>query len=457
MASIRRLPGQASPLVRRAPPWGGIALGLLAVLTGLYAWGWWRAAQAVDAELARWSALVSVSRGPVVLGPTGRIGVRDVVVSAAGSSPDAPRVRIGNAILDTGAGPRMFSRLLSGATEPASGSFRMLLRRVVMEPGMDSGTGGLVDRWVLFPFDLAGCGEGPGASLAALPGMANASIDAELRVERRADTADVRLRATSHAIADLTVELRLDEIGRGSWSAALRGARLRGARLEVVDRGFAALRNRHCAALLGVPEPAAIDRHLAGVRDWFAAYHAEPAAPLLAVYRRLAERGGILEANFRPRRPLPLSTFSDMALRDFSVHFGGTARVEGMVPATLALTPTALPDREPVAVDAPLVALSAAAEIAGARPDAVPAQIQFRPGQVLDYEKLEVLRGATLAITSTLGVTRRGRLVHYTRVGIEVELDAADGGFRLSMPRDTIRQVVLVANPPLDAAPASRR
>jgi hypothetical protein len=52
-------------------------------------------------------------------------------------------------------------------------------------------------------------------------------------------------------------------------------------------------------------------------------------------------------------------------------------------------------------------------------------------------------------------MTRRGRLERYTRAGIEIQLDAADGGFRLTMPRDSVRSIVLVANPPLEpAAPA---
>jgi hypothetical protein len=459
MASIRRLPNQLPPKPRRAPPWGRIALGVLVVLAATYAWAWWQATAAVDAEIGRWSSVVNVERGAVVLGPTGRVGVRDLVIRGSGAPSDGARVRIGNAVVDPGAGFGLLRWLTTDSTGPASGSFRVLLRRVVMEPGAGGPEFGLVSRWVLFPFDLAGCGSGSAASITALPGIANAAIDIDLVMDRKGETADVRLRATSHAIADLAIELRIDEVGRGSWASALRGARLRGARLDIVDHGFAALRNRHCSAALGVGEDIAMERHLAGVREWFSARHAEPAVPLLAVYRRLAERGGVLEANFRPRRPLPLVELGDMPLRDFSTHFGGTARVEGLVPATLILTPLSLPDRaqpQPAAVDGPLVALSAAAEVAGAKPGAVPAQIQFRPGEVLQYESLEAIPGATLSITSTLGVTRRGRLVRYTRAGIELELDPGDGGFRLSMPRDTIRQIVLVANPPLDAAPAGR-
>lgn len=457
MASIRRIPGQSPPKPRTQIPWGRVALGLLAVVVALYAWAWWRAFGAVDSELARWSSLISVERGAVVLGPTGRIGIRDVVIRGAGAPADAPRVEIGSVAVASGGGLGAFGRLLAGTSPAAAGSARLSLRRVVAVPAASADPFGLVDRYAIFPFDFAGCGA---SSAAAFAGFGAAPLDGDLTVQRSGDGAEVRVRADSRGLAELNIELRLDELGGGGWATALRSARLRGARADVVDRGFAAARNQHCASTLGVRPNVALDRHIDGVREWFGGRHAEPAAPLLAVYRRLAEQGGTLEINLRPRRPLPLAGFGDLPLRDFSLHFGGTARVEGMVPATLALSPTAMPEREPSAVaavvDAPLVALSAAAEVAGAALNAVPAQIQFRPGQTLDYEKLESIPGAMLSITSTLGVTRRGRLVRYTRAGIEVELDAADGGFRLSMPRDTIRQIVLVANPPLDAAPAGR-
>lgn len=461
MASIRRLPGQVPPKPRRSLPWGRLALGMLVLLGTFYAAAWWRAAKLVDAEFERWSHLVTIERGTVELGPTGRIGVRGLVVRAAGSPPDAARVRVGRVVVDFGGGFGLFGRLLAGTVGPGSDSFRATFARLTMEPAAGAAPLGLIDRWVLFPFDLAGCGDGAPVSLDSLSGLSGTAIDGELVVDRKGDGAELRLQATSHAIADMSAEIRLDEIGAGNWANALRRARLRGARFGIVDHGFAALRNQHCASLLGRGPGAAVDRHVAAVREWFAKHHAEPAAPLLAVYRRLAERGGALEVNLRPRRPLPLAEFADLPLRDFSLHFGGTARVDGLVPATLALTPTALPEREPASVaavvDAPLVALSAAAEVAGAKPDAVPAQIQFRPGQTLDYENLEKIPGASLAVTSTLGVTRRGRLVRYTRAGIELELDAADGGFRLSMPRDTITRIVLIANPPLDAASPSGR
>jgi hypothetical protein len=438
---------------------GVIALVAAVFVGGVYAFAWWRASQAVDAELERWASLFAIERGPVVLGPTGRIGVRDLVLRAAGSAPDGASVRIGQAIFDGGGGFGTFGRLLAGASRPSSGSFRMILRDVSLRPAPNAAPLGLGDRFVLFPFDLAGCGAGDSLRITSIPGLSRGALDGELVVERKGEAAEVRLRGTSHGIADLALELRIDELGGGSWPSALRTARLRGARFDVVDHGFAQGRNRHCAAVLGVDEATAIDRHLDGVRAWFAARHAEPAAPLLAVYRRLAERGGTLEVNLRPRRPIRLVEFADMPLRDFSLHFGGTARVEGLVPATLALTPLAMPERErtqPAAIDAPLVALSAAAEVAGAKPgDPVPAAMRFAPGQRLAYEDLESLVGATLAVTSDLGMTRRGRLERYTRAGIEIQLDAADGGFRLTMPRDSVRSIVLVANPPLEpAAPA---
>lgn len=459
MASIRRIPGQVPRKPRQRLSWGQVALIVAALVGGLFGFAAWRAIKAVDAEIARWSHIVSIGRGSVVLGPTGRIGIDDLVLRAAGASGDVPRVTVESARITAGGTFAVFRALIFGAEAGNSVPLRIELTNVTPQPGPDPVAGGLLDRYVLFPFDLAGCGTGRAASIAALPGLADGRVDIDLYASRRGEEADIRLTATSHAIADLMLELRLDGVSAGAWAQGLRGARLRGARFDLLDHGFASARNRHCAVAQNIDEAAALERHIVGVREWFAARHVEPAPSLLGAYRRVAEQGGTLEVNLRPRRPLPLASFPEMSLRDFSVNFGGTARVEGLVPATLALTPLALPPGADVAaapVDAQLVQLSAAAEIAGASPSSVPGAIRFNPGQRLEFEDLERLVGATITVTSDLGVTRRGKLAHYTRAGIEVDLDANNGGFRMSMPRDSLRSIVLVSNPPLEAAPTAR-
>lgn len=459
MASLRRIPGQVARKPRPRLSWGQIALIVAALVGGLFGFAAWRAIKAVDAEIARWSNIVSIERGSVVLGPTGRIGIDDLVLRAAGASGDVPRVTVESARITAGGAFSVFRALITGAEPGNSVPLRIELTNVAPQPGTDPVAGGLFDRYVLFPFDFAGCGTGQVASIAALPGIAEGRVDIDVYATRKGEEADIRLSGTSHEIADLLLELRLDGVSAGGWAQGLRGARLRGARFDVLDHGFASARNRHCAVAQNIDEAAALERHIAGVREWFATRYVEPAPPLLGAYRRLAEQGGTLEVNLRPRRPLPLAAFANMPLRDFSVSFGGTARVEGMVPATLALTPLALPPGVAEAAapaDGQLVQLSAAAEVAGASPSAVPGAIRFNPGQRLEFEDLAGLVGATITVTSDLGVTRRGKLAHYTRAGIEVELDTNNGGFRMSMPRSSLRSIVLVSNPPLEAAPTAR-
>lgn len=459
MASIRRMPGSNPRRPRHQLTLGQGALVLLVIFGGLFGFAAWRATKAVDAEIARWAHVVAIERGSVVLGPTGRIGVRDLVIRAPGTVGDVPRVSIDQAQVSAGGLWTVFRSLIGGAEPGNSVPVKLRLTNVSLLPGADPAPGRLVDRFVLFPFDMVGCGTGRVASISDLPGIADGRIDIEINASRRGEEADVRFNATSHAIADALLELRLDSVASGTWAQGLRAARLRGARLDLVDHGFAPARNRHCAVAQNIEESAAVERHVAAVREWFAQRYVEPAAPLLGVYRRLAEKGGTLEVNMRPRRPLPLSDFAAMPLRDFSVNFGGTARVEGMVPATLSMSPLALPEGEganAVSGNTALVQLSAAAEMAGASPDAVPAAIRFVSGQALEFEDLNSLVGATISVTSTLGVTRRGVLARYTRAGIEVDLDRGDGGFRMSMPRDSIRSIVLIASPPLQAAPSTR-
>lgn len=459
MASIRRVPGANPRKPRHQLSPGQGALILLALLGGLFGFAAWRATKAVDAEISRWAHVVAIERGSVVLGPTGRIGVEDLVFRAPGAVGDVPRVSITHARISAGGPWTVFRSLIAGAVSGNSVPVKIELTGVSLLPGANPTPGRLVDRFVLFPFDMVGCGTGSVATIADVPGIAEGQLDIEINASRRGAEAEVRFNAASHAIADALLELRLDGVDAGTWAQGLRGARLRGARFDLVDHGFAPARNRHCAVAQNIEESAAVERHVAAVREWFAARYVEPAAPLLGVYRRLAEKGGTLEVNLRPRRPLPLSDFGAMPLRDFSANFGGTARVEGIVPATLSMSPLALPqgDGAPAAPGSTaLVQLSAAAEIAGANAASVPAAIRFVSGQALEFDDLASLVGATISVTSTLGVTRRGVLAHYTRAGIEVDLARGDGGFRMSMPRDSIRSIVLVANPPLETAPSIR-
>lgn len=454
MASIRRTTEKKS--ARRASPpasWARWVLAIVLLIAAAYGYAWWQANKLVDEIVASTAATLDIRHATVVLGPTGRIGVHQLTLRAAGAGEDGASLRIGQAVLEAGDPMWMWRRLFLGPAAPPD-RLRAHLHDYSLAPGVTRGD--LVDRYVLFPFDLAGCDLDWSPDTRVALGMESAISDADLRIERSGEEADVRLRMTSHGVADLNLDLKLDGLSSPLLAQALPAARLRGARLSMTDYGFAVARNRVCAEKLMTGEAEAIARHVAGVVAWFEARQAKPASPLVEVYRQLVSKGGQLELSLRPRQPVPLREFDAIPLRDFSTFFGGTARIEGLPPATLAIVslgPREMPPMDAPAANPSLVALSQAVEAAAPVPGTTPEALRFGIGQVLDFENLESLLGARIEIATDIGTTRVGTLTRYTRAGIDLTLDPAAGGFTLSVSRDSVRRIVLRSNPPLAPAP----
>ncbi|HET9032768.1 MAG TPA: hypothetical protein VFN25_07675 [Dokdonella sp.] len=65
----------------------------------------------------------------------------------------------------------------------------------------------------------------------------------------------------------------------------------------------------------------------------------------------------------------------------------------------------------------------------------------------VEYSALENKIGSRLVIQTTNDTTRSGTLQRYTTVGISVKLGADQGSIELSIPRDTIRKVMLEIAP----------
>lgn len=62
----------------------------------------------------------------------------------------------------------------------------------------------------------------------------------------------------------------------------------------------------------------------------------------------------------------------------------------------------------------------------------------------VDYAELEQHVGDELLIRTIHDTSRRGTLVRFTNVTLTVKLAAEQGGFELSVPRETIRELLLV-------------
>ena len=66
-------------------------------------------------------------------------------------------------------------------------------------------------------------------------------------------------------------------------------------------------------------------------------------------------------------------------------------------------------------------------------------------GEVVEYETLESRVGQEVVIETTLKTVRRGTLTKYTQPGLTLQLGPADGSIELSVPRETIKTITVLA------------
>lgn len=69
-----------------------------------------------------------------------------------------------------------------------------------------------------------------------------------------------------------------------------------------------------------------------------------------------------------------------------------------------------------------------------------PAPVTLRP---IEFESLETRLGDTLIVRTTNDTTRKGTLEHYSGVSIQLQLGPDSGSILLSIPRESIRQVLI--------------
>ena len=97
-----------------------------------------------------------------------------------------------------------------------------------------------------------------------------------------------------------------------------------------------------------------------------------------------------------------------------------------------------------IAIVTPVLAVQAAAATKAKLP-AAPAPAA---GEIVAYESLEQQVGAEIAIETTLNTIRRGTLVKYTNPTLTLQLGLEHGSINLSVPRETIRSIRLLAPSP---------
>ena len=101
---------------------------------------------------------------------------------------------------------------------------------------------------------------------------------------------------------------------------------------------------------------------------------------------------------------------------------------------------------------APVSAATSAHKKAAPAKAAAPAEPAKPLAHVVEYAELEHHVGDTIVVETTLDTVRRGKLVKYTNPGLTLQLGPENGSIELDIPRETVRNVSVVATEA--AAPA---
>jgi carbamoyl-phosphate synthase large subunit len=101
---------------------------------------------------------------------------------------------------------------------------------------------------------------------------------------------------------------------------------------------------------------------------------------------------------------------------------------------------------------APASAATSAHKKAAPAKAAAPAEPAKPLAHVVEYTELEHHVGDTIVVETTLDTVRRGKLVKYTNPGLTLQLGPENGSIELDIPRETVRNVSVVAAE--SAAPA---
>ncbi len=243
---------------------------------------------------------------------------------------------------------------------------------------------------------------------------------------------------------------------------ALIGATLGDASVVFRDEGFLAARNAYCAELLDIPVEQFLQAHLDGVQSLLLSQGLHAEDDLLHAWGQFTREGGEFRIETRPNATLGFQQFSMLSGESLMSALSPYVRVSGIDPVRLSLqrvNPSSLSEQK------------RAREIARAREeDGVPvaedvvekmiepvptpeemAAIDVAPdaqGRV-PFDALPAYEGRSVVVETTWNTQRRGVLKDATRARLVLALIPAQGGFDMSIPRETVREVRI-----LDAASA---
>lgn len=211
--------------------------------------------------------------------------------------------------------------------------------------------------------------------------------------------------------------------------------------MSMKDQGFIKVRNDFCASKAGVSADGFSDFHMRKLAERFAEDNGRVNPGTLARYREFARDGGELTLSSVNAKPMNLMQF--VALGRYQKMHAMTVAIRHDNGSATEFSLEAGPAIGQQVAGSPTIAAATPAPAATAA-----AQV---PEGVLQYAQLKSMVGAHVQFLTMNGTQRRGTLMSYSPYMSVLKLDPGEGGFTLSVPADSITQVISM---PLAASPA---
>ena len=437
--------------------WIGLPLALL------YGLLWWRISAGIDKQLKQVAGIVEVARDNSYFTFAGDIGISGIRMRPALGGDVLVRAR--RMEIHTPGLWWLVRSSLFGLPDELPNRIGFSVVNLEIE-GLPTGPqSGLIGAYTGLPMEAAGC-KVDAWDRSDLQSMGLEVGESVLTVQAEQSSPGVLaylMNLETPGVGSMEARMGLRVPGEGRLRPeALIGATLGDASVVFRDEGFLAARNAYCAELLDIPVEQFLQAHLDGVQSLLLSQGLHAEDDLLHAWGQFTREGGEFRIETRPSATLGFQQFSMLSGESLMSALSPYVRVSGIDPVRLSLqrvNPSSLSEQK------------RAREIARAREeDGVPvaedvgekmiepvptpeemAAIDVAPdaqGRV-PFDALPAYEGRSVVVETTWNTQRRGVLKDATRARLVLALIPAQGGFDMSIPRETVREVRI-----LDAASA---
>ncbi len=437
--------------------WIGLPLALL------YGLLWWRISAGIDKQLKQVAGVVEVARDSTYFTFAGDIGIGGVRMRPVLGGDALVRAR--RMEVHTPGLWWVIRSSLFGFPEELPKRIGFSVTNLEID-GLPSGPQeGLIGAYSGLPMEAAGC-KADAWDRTDLQVMGLQVGDSVLTVQAEDSSPGVfayLMELKTPGVSGLEARVGLRVPGdKAIRPEALMAATLADASVSFRDEGFVAARNQFCADKLGITSEAFVQQHLDGVQSLLLALGLQADDDLLQAWGQFTREGGEFRIETRPSAELGFQQFSMLSGESLMSALSPYVRVSGIDPVRLSLrrvNPASLGEQKrtrEIVRAREEDGVAVADELVDKMIEPVPtpeekAAIDVAPdaeGRVR-FDALSAYEGRSVVVETTWNTQRRGVLKDATRARLVLALIPAQGGFDMSIPRETVREVRI-----LDAASA---